>query len=163
MGEAKPLSVSESETKLIGSVLEFQFPNLVNCPYEIKSEQTDEYNCVAWAAGDTESWWWPIESDTAFWPKDIPRILDKRYFIEAFKTLDYEECGDNFEFEIGFEKVALYLNEGNVPTHMARQTEIGIWTSKLGQGWDIVHNILDGLAGAQYGEPRLALRRPINK
>jgi len=34
-----------------------QFPRLTAARYRVTSPATTDYNCVAWAAGDTEHWW----------------------------------------------------------------------------------------------------------
>ena len=37
--------------------IEITFPNLEAGNYAVTSPSTPEYNCIAWAAGDTETWW----------------------------------------------------------------------------------------------------------
>src|SRR5207244_363796 len=39
--------------------LEALFPGLRGTSYRITSPPDSAYNCVAWAAGDQASWWWP--------------------------------------------------------------------------------------------------------
>ncbi len=52
-------------------------------------------------------------------------------FVQAFRTLGYEPCGDG-ELQEGLEKVALYTKNG-VPTYAARQdAKAHMWLSKLG-------------------------------
>jgi len=137
--------------------IEEVFSNLTNHKYEAESEATEEYNCIAWAAGDTERWWWPHVD--AFWPAQIPRTVDIRSFVSAFEMLNYEACGENFSFESGYEKVAIYTDPTGSPTHMARQLESGVWASKLGELWDIIHHTLEGIEGESYGQAALAMRR----
>jgi len=51
-----------------------------------------EYNCVAWAAGDTEHWWQP----GVHWPAETPAEQCGIGALEdAFKALDFEPCGDD--------------------------------------------------------------------
>jgi hypothetical protein len=43
------------------------FPNLTDHHHEITNPRTIDYNCIAWAASNTQRWWqpggfWPIES-----------------------------------------------------------------------------------------------------
>ncbi|MEB3192904.1 MAG: hypothetical protein VKL42_21385 [Snowella sp.] len=45
--------------------LELRYPNLRNSGYLLTSPKIPNYNCVAWAAGETNSPWWPIPYDTA--------------------------------------------------------------------------------------------------
>ena len=39
------------------------FPALAAAGYEIVGEPTDEYNCIAYAAGENHRWWTHIESE----------------------------------------------------------------------------------------------------
>jgi len=67
-------------------------------------------------------------------------------------------CEDR-EVESGFEKVAIYADHYQFPTHMARQLLSGTWTSKLGALEDIEHHFLDGLNGSQYGNVVQIMKR----
>ena len=128
------------------------FPNLATTPYAVTSPPTDTYNCIAWAAGDDEKFWWPGR----FWPKDIPAAVTRLAFIKAFTELGYEVCA-NPDLEEGFEKICLYEKLGK-PTHAARQLLDGRWTSKLGRSHDISH-LLEGLKGKLYGKPAVFMKR----
>lgn len=130
------------------------FPNLGTSQFEITSPQDENYNCIAWAAGEQGFWWWPGR----FWPKDVPAAETRLAFVRAFATKGYEECAGS-ELEPGFEKISLYEKMGR-PKHAARQLPNGTWTSKLGLEYDISHE-LDGLSGKQYGKPVLFMRRPL--
>ena len=104
------------------------FPKLTRENHEITSPATVRYNCIAWAARNTERWWQP----GVFWPVDSSR--DDHGIgnvVEAFRSLGYEECDDG-TLEAGFEKLALY-GSAMMYTHAARQLPDGKWTSKLGQ------------------------------
>jgi hypothetical protein len=70
-------------------------------------------------------------------------------FEEAFSTLGYVAC-DNGDFEEGREKIAFYAKDG-VVKHAARQVNKTMWTSKLGDGWDIEHS-RGAISGPEYGE-----------
>ena len=76
-------------------------------------------------------------------------------------SLGYEE-GDDFGLEVGVEKVAIFVDENFLPTHAARQLQDGTWTSKLGEGEDIMHVQLEHVSGRIYGIPVLVMRRPRN-
>lgn len=134
------------------------FPNLPLAEYRATSGQSCLYNCIAWAAEDIDSWWWP--SEDAFWPVDI--VDDSvASFEDAFRaSRNYQRCNDG-ELEVGFQKVAVYA-VGNRVKHMARQLVNGVWTSKLGIGWDISHHTTEDLISPQYGDPVSYLRRPLN-
>jgi hypothetical protein len=72
--------------------LKSEFPNLHVNNHKVTSPQTPEYNCIAWAAGDDERWWWPGPHPHVYWPPGFPRIETIDNFIAAFATLRYEIC-----------------------------------------------------------------------
>ena len=133
------------------------FPKLQDGLYKITSPDTVDYNCIAWAAGDTEAWWWPDRLDIGYWPAGVRRAEILEAFIEAFATLGFTLC-DTAEYEEGFEKVAIYIDVNGKPTHAARQLSPGLWTSKLGNLQDIEHHI-DGVSGDQYGAVAVIMKR----
>jgi len=136
------------------------FPNLSSSSFSITSPKSRHYNCIAWAAGDTEQWWWPDEMNQEYWPEDAPRLTTLNAFIIAYGKIGYELCNDG-SLENGFEKIAIYINPQGVPTHAARQLLNGKWTSKLGNLEDIEHS-LDGLEGFHYGTVAKLLKRKID-
>lgn len=133
------------------------FPKLQDGLYKITSPDTVDYNCIAWAAGDTEAWWWPDRLDIGYWPAGVPRAETLEAFIEAFAVLGFTPC-DTAEYEEGFEKVAIYIDVNGKQTHAARQLSSGLWTSKLGNLQDIEHHI-DGVSGDQYGAVAVIMKR----
>ena len=137
--------------------LEELFPGLRPGTYLITSPVDEDYNCIAWAAGDAGRWWWPDAADLTYWPPGLPREESLDAFRAAFATLGYGPCGPD-DAEPGFERVAVFCDEAGRPTHAARQMPDGRWTSKLGELVDIEHE-LSALAGAQYGTVALVLRR----
>lgn len=139
------------------------FPNLDSQNHLITSPPTNRYNCIAWAAGCNNQWWWP--SDEGFWPPGVCREESLPEFLAAFETLGYEECEDGAP-ETGYEKVALFARhdaerDSLVPTHAARQLDGGWWTSKLGPLEDIAHREVEDVSGTVYGEPVRFMRRPM--
>jgi len=72
----------------------------------------------------------------------------------------YKPC-ESDDLELGFEKVAIYVDGNGEVTHAARQTEDGAWTSKLGEWEDIAHKNLDALTGEDpaYGAVAKVLKR----
>lgn len=141
--------------------LESAFPSLASSGYTITSPSTPEYTCIAWAAGDTERWWWPLTGSFAYWPSNVPVQETLAAFIKAFATLGFMPC-DGSHMEQGYEKVALYIDQNGKPTHAARQLPNGRWTSKLGKIEDIEHE-LDGVTGSVYGSVAQILKRPISQ
>jgi hypothetical protein len=133
------------------------FPSLSHRA-RITSPEDDCYNCIAWAANDTDHWWWPLPG--AYWPPDVPVDNTVDAFVAAFATLGYEPCVDG-ELEAGMEKVALYVDIAGLPTHMARQLPSGVWTSKLGDLHDIEHPAVEEVCGRHYGRVERYLRRPV--
>lgn len=146
---------------LVSKDLESVFPHLIGSSYAITSPSTAEYNCIAWAAGDSERWWWPVAGSFAYWPPNIPLQESLDAFIKAFGSIGFTPCG-NADIEQGYEKIALYVDSNGKPTHAARQLPNGRWTSKLGKIEDIEHE-LDGLTGTVYGGVAQVLKRPINE
>jgi len=142
---------------MVDPSLEEIFPGLKGQAYEIKSPSDHRYNCMAWAAGDTRNWWWPVPADEDTWPAGVARELTVPAFREAFATLGYAECAED-RLEAGYEKVALFALAGT-PKHVSRQLPSGRWTSKLGKKQDIEHELHD-LTGMLYGSVALVLKRP---
>ena len=140
-------------------MLEAKFPKLREAGYSLTSPASPNYNCIAWAAGVVDKWWWPAHIAPYYWPSDTLRTETVECFVEAFRLQGYEPCS-NDELELGFEKIALYAANG-LPTHAARQLPSGVWTSKLGALQDIEHNTLSALDGTLYGSVVLILRRPL--
>jgi hypothetical protein len=149
-----------------GSWPSSDFPNLREGDHTKTSDASQEYNCIAWAAEDTSAWWWPsLELGRSYWPEGIPREETVEAFVAAFRTKGYEPC-DIGSLEVGFEKIALYVDANNIPTHAARQLKNGHWTSKLGGFEDIEHltvECLQGDAPYQYGRASLYMKRPISR
>jgi hypothetical protein len=135
---------------------EASFPRLLPENHRLASPPTLDYNCIAWAAGDTENWWQP----GVHWPTAVPaNEYGLGVLEEAFRAMGYEPC-DDARLEAGFEKVALY-GDKVLYTHAARQLPSGRWTSKLGKGEDIEHDTPDDVAGGSYGEVAMILKRPV--
>ena len=130
--------------------LEMLFPRLRGQPYRITSPADADYNCIAWALGESDGWWSPVEDPEHIWPTDLPgtsndevrlTVPDIRVIFEYF---GFASCIDG-ELEDGIEKIAMYAIEGEF-RHVARQLPSGRWTSKLGGDRDIEHG-LDGIEG----------------
>ena len=141
---------------------ESEFPRLNSANnYEHRSPTDENYNCIAYAAGDTERWWWPDSLEGGYyWPSRAPRESSVAAFEKAFESVGYELCSDEMPEE-GFDKIVIYA-KGDAPTHAARQeASTNMWLSKLGQEIDIAHNTVEDVGGGIYGEPVRYLRRPV--
>lgn len=142
------------------------FPNLSDDPYfEITSNETPKYNCIAWAYHITDRWMWPNTGEYAFldgvhyWPSDKIMDCDVRNFIDAFKLKGYQLCHDG-DFEEGFRKVAFYVTPDTTEcTHAARQLTNGKWTSKLGRSNDIQHGTPEAIENYDYGKVYCFMKR----
>jgi hypothetical protein len=140
--------------------LEEVFPQLARSGYRVTSPRDGDYNCIAWAVGDTHLWWWPGQ-DVAkeYWPPGIPRERTRAAFVAVFASLGYTICeGDGLE--TGYEKIALFADADGRPTHAARQLPSGLWSSKLGKAEDIEHRLHD-LEGTLYGSVVFIMKRPV--
>jgi hypothetical protein len=137
--------------------LELRYPNLALTEYTVTSPKSQEYNCFAWAAGDQERWWQPTLEDQFYWVQGLPMEETLSAYIQAYQTLGFMTC-DSAELEAEFEKIALYVDDGGIPVHAAKQLSTGKWSSKLGWLEDIEHE-LEGLTGERYGNVGQILRR----
>ena len=61
------------------------------------SPDTIDYNCVAWAMGETDSWWWPNPKSESYWPPNAPRQETLEAFIQTFSEFGYQLCADGAE------------------------------------------------------------------
>ena len=124
--------------------------------YAVTSEPTDEYNCIAWAAGDASSWWDPVEDESSYWPEGAPRAHTLAAYERAFELSGFTRCDDDAVDE-GYEKIAVYVDDdGRI--HAARQIDALYWTSKLGRLHDIKHPLR--ALEKEYGAVAVFMRRP---
>lgn len=134
------------------------FPHLAEEGYRETRPATRRYNCIAWAAGATDAWWWPSPHAVHYWPEGVPREETLEAFVQAFATRGFVPAEDGL-LEPGFEKLALYARAGK-PMHAARQQADGSWTSKLGKHIDISHT-LRGVEGPAYGQVVAFMKRSL--
>lgn len=134
-----------------------EFPNSVN-EFLIETSADDQtYNCIAWAYGISDKWFWPDNNLYSYWPPTVPNEENVSAFIQLFGEVGYEECQDG-DTEPGYEKIAIYTDANGIPTHAARQLPNGRWTSKLGYNIDIEHSIFS-LDGGFYGNATVFMKR----
>jgi len=129
------------------------------------SEEDTQYNCIAWAAEDKNKWWWPRTNPKmkSYWPDGIPNEETLNVFIQAFEQLGYSKCSNPL-LEDGHDKIAIYCDNDEIPTHAARQLPSGQWTSKLGSNIDVSHDF-EGLLtipriASEYGHITVIMKRP---
>jgi hypothetical protein len=140
--------------------LEAGIPGLVGTAYSEKSLATDSYNCIAFAVGDTQNWWWPMRGYGIYWPPGFPLSDAVDVLVDIFEVHGYTTCSDGI-CEIGYEKVAIYSNQGRFK-HVARQLQSGRWVSKLGEEQDIEHEQAQHVECRAYGRISRFLRRRRN-
>jgi hypothetical protein len=143
--------------------IEGDFPNLRTTQWEITSPITDIPNCIGWALHDVNQFWDPsmVGVRGYYWPPGIPRVWNRNTLRQVFELHGYSVC-DNAELEVGFEKVAIYVDEDDEPTHATIQTELGKWSSKLGVYEDIEHPGVDSLESKAYGTVAIVMKRRRN-
>ena len=134
------------------------FPKLASEGFEIVDQPSERYNCIAYAAGDTDNWWWP--DGVNYWPPWATLTSSIASLEEAFAELGYELC-DDYAIEAGYHKVALYEQQGRMQ-HVAAQMPNGRWRSKMGKGPVIEHRDPESLSSGIYGEPTVFMRRTTN-
>ena len=143
------------------------FPDLNQTNCKITSDESILYNCVAWAAGINNKYYWPDGSEglnpdfKPVWPKGIPNQEDVESLVAFFETYGYSLC-EGPELEEGFLKVAIFVLCGE-PTHASRQLPCGKWTSKMGwDGVDIMHVDLHCIEGRLYGKATHYLKKAVS-
>ena len=138
------------------------FPGLrYDTRFKITSPPNTDYNCIAWAFGKDNCWMWPEEDadGVSEWPHNACGNTSIEAFIEAFTAEGYELCTEDSK-EVGTRKVALYCYPGTTEcTHAARQLDNGLWTSKLGESYDIQHSTPYTIQGRIYGNVACLLCR----
>jgi hypothetical protein len=141
--------------------LEKLFPSLRNSSYRITGPASGRYNCIAHAADSKDAWWQPAPEPTkkTYWPPGVVEEWTLNALAMALGTIGYLPC-DNPTLESGFEKIALYADSADEPTHAAKQLPSGAWTSKLGELEEIEHDSLMALEGQDYGRAVRFLKRP---
>jgi hypothetical protein len=125
------------------------FPRLPESDYEVTSEATTLYNCVAYAADDMLRKWDcpPFPQPAYYWPPGAKRGQDLVALQSAFEAIGYVIC-ESGELEEGFDKVALYSDAGGEWQHAAKQDEFGQWSSKLGDWEDVRHATVESVGGS---------------
>jgi hypothetical protein len=136
--------------------LDIAIKDLQGWDYDVTSEPTDAYNCIAFAVGDESSWWDPFDDEGGYWPEGAPRQYTLDAYLCAFELSGFKRCDDD-ALEEGYEKIAVYTDEAG-RVHAARQIDALYWRSKLGRLHDIQHP-LKALV-EEYGEVRVFMRRP---
>ena len=134
--------------------IERDFPGLRGGNYTPTSEADESYNCFAYAVGDTHNFWQYPRTTGYYWLPEVPDTLAG--WVTIFRIHGYTETSDS-SLESEYEKIAIYATDDG-PQHVARQKASGAWTSKLGKGRDIEHD-LRAVEGTLYGKVVVTMRR----
>ncbi len=138
--------------------LEAEFPGLLSTAYEVTSPHDPKYNCIAFAIGDLNHFWYDANVKGYYWPPGEPSADTLEGWLRVFAIHGYTETDDG-SLEPSYEKIAIYAGtEG--PEHVARQKASGLWTSKMGKGRDIDHFGLAALEGELFGRVVKIMKRP---
>ncbi|MBN3887378.1 MAG: hypothetical protein V7L02_14200 [Nostoc sp.] len=79
------------------SYRENKFPNFYHTEYSVISKQSTSYNCFAWAAGEDNRWWSPIDPDNMYyWVEGFIANFVK----ESEAISDYTSKISNLELQI---------------------------------------------------------------
>jgi hypothetical protein len=143
------------------TLMRVPFPKLNAANSRPTSPVDEGYNCIAWAAEDSERWWWPDPQEQNYWPPSAPRVEAVPAFVEAYASLGYVHTTDG-SLESGKQKIAIFVDAQGKPRHAARQLKDGWWTSKLGQEIDIEHE-LSAIEGPEYGTVAVVVARQVDR
>lgn len=139
------------------------FPSLQDdANFEITSDCTPAYNCIAWALGMNDVWVGldhPNNYSWTWWPEEVPCDEHKESLIALFKHFGFE-ISDDPTPEDEYDKVALYADEEGW-THAARVIDTNVLHSKIGTAWDIHHSGGNVFFGTEYGSVYAYMKRAI--
>jgi len=134
-----------------------RFPGLAEGHFRFTSPDDHSYNCCAFAVYETWRCWDPQPFANLYWPEGAPRVPTLAAYVAAYGTRGFLPA-TTADLEFGLEKIAIYVGTDGVVSHVARQLDSGIWTSKLGPREDIEHE-LAGLEGSRWGSVQAVLAR----
>lgn len=121
------------------------YPELGDDPnFEILSEKSKLYNCIAWAMHCQDRWVAPDYEAGHWWPEGVADDFTPQSLVDAFVAVGFE-VAENGDPEIGYNKVALYKGYSRmlgytIWTHAARVVAPGILHSKFGDAFDGKHS-----------------------
>jgi hypothetical protein len=132
--------------------------------YEVTSDATRRYNCVAYAADDYTRKWGcsSFLLPGYYWPPGAIVGVGIDAITSAFGMVGYTVCEDR-KPEPEFEKIAIYTDNHGQWTHAAKLRDDGHWSSKLGDWEDIRHATLESLEHSDYGRAVRYMKRPREK
>ena len=103
------------------------FPDLVNVAAKQTSQFDEYYNCIAHAFLDDQNWWWPTglpagghDQHGCYWPMASDNRTCMQAFTDWFAKDGWTQSSSD-SFDPNKQKIALYADFNNSPTHAARQ------------------------------------------
>lgn len=169
---------SSTAGRIAETMLESALPVLKQGNYRIVLPESEQYNCIAWAAGDETRWWHPFAardvgprcaahglSAHCFWPRRADDAHEMTNYLFAFERLGYRVCTRSFDPVVDpvanaaeIERIALYQHQNDPGcSHAARQLPSGVWTSKVNDLAGVAHLSPRDLEGEHGGYGRVAL------
>lgn len=148
-----PLDTEENRKAVIA-----HFPGLESdIHFKITSPLDQRYNCLAWANMVSDIWYWPYPrlDGVCTWPNENIS-LHYSNLASIFEAKGFKPC-ESPNFENNVIKIAIYVDENDNFTHAARQTPTGVWQSKLGPAFDIIHGNPHTIENNEYGEAKYFL------
>ena len=140
------------------SDLEIDFPALAGKDYDLSDEDFN-YNCLAYALGDSSQWWEPPRGPGQYWPDGFPPDVTVKTVEDIIRlhgfTIELEDS-ENPDTDA----IAIFAI-GAEWTHFAKFSD-GAWKSKLGTGHDVSGVSLKDLMIPDYGKVVKVLSRPKN-
>jgi hypothetical protein len=97
------------------------------------------------------------------WPKGAIEGDDPDALKSAYEVIGYELCsGEHADRpEIGYEKVAIYVDDLGLWSHAAKLHDNGEWSSKLGDIEDVHHPSEHCFGDSEYGNGVYYMRRRL--
>lgn len=134
-----------------------KWPNMAEgVNFKFTSEQTWDYNCVAYVLGIKDDW---IDF---YYTADgsVSMDLGINSYIDLFKNHGFSIC-KNDSLQKGFEKIAIFEDSNKWFSHVSLQLSDGKWTSKMGEYEDIKHTDLESVSNGIYGTSVVFMKREI--
>lgn len=140
------------------------FPKLQSdINFEITSDCTPAYNCIAWALGMNDVWVGldhPSNYSWDWWPEEVSCDERTESLIALFEHFGFE-LTNNPNPEDEYDKVALFADEEGW-THAARVIGDNVLHSKIGTAWDIHHSGGSVFSDTEYGSIYAYMKRSIS-
>jgi hypothetical protein len=118
------------------------------------------YNCIAWVLGMSDRWIDPLPPYGTYWPAELPRDYGISTFRALFTLFGFVACA-NVDFEEGWEKIAIWIDDADEFAHVAKVIGPGLFSSKIGEYEDVTHS-LEGMGESCYGSIGLWMKWPAD-